>query len=145
MWKSAKTTPTSATPAATAPVSVLASGSSLLISPGRTSGSTPEAPLGPAAAPPLLRLGGDEVIRDLQSLLAIVLDGSRVERRHRGLQGQPWDVVGGTLERGLLVLEALRHRPCQLVGDVGRQRLRRGEADDDRRRPELAHPRHPPR
>src|SRR3990167_3765171 len=145
MWKSAKTTATSATPAATAPVSVLASGSSLLISPGRSSGSTPEAPLGPAAATPLLGLGGNEVIGDLDPLLPEILDRAGVERRLGDLGGELRDVVRGPLEGRLLVLDPLRYRLHDLVHRVGREGLGRREADDDRRGPELAEPLHRPR
>src|SRR3990167_7809054 len=116
----AKATANSATTPPTTPVSVLASGSSLLISPGRTSGSTPGAPVGSLAATPLLRLGGDEMIRDLDPLLPEILDGAGVERRLGDLGGELRDIVGGPLEGRLLVLDPLRDRLHDLVHRVGR-------------------------
>src|SRR3990172_5332739 len=139
MWKSAKTAATSATPSPTAPGSVLASGSSLLISPGRTSGSTGAALLGGTGVTPLIGLLRDEMVGDLHALLAEVLHGPRMEGGQRLLQRGLAQVVDQALEGGPLVLLVLDHGLDEPVRHVHRHGLGSREADHHSLGPELAH------
>src|SRR3990167_5005431 len=107
MGKSAKPAATSAPPAPAAPVSVLASGSSLLISPGRASGSTGAALLDRAGVTPLLGLLRDEMAGDLHALLAEVLHRPSGEGGQRFLPRGLAQVVDQALEGGPLVLLVL--------------------------------------
>src|SRR3989304_10064448 len=128
MWRSRNPAATSPPPAPTAPVSVLASGSSLLISPGRTSGSTGAALLDRAGVTPLLGLLRDELVGDLHALLAEVLHRPSMEGGQRLLQRGLAQVVDQALEGGPLVLLVLDHGLDEPVRHVHRHGLGSREA-----------------
>src|SRR3989304_5577873 len=103
MWRSRNPAATSPPPAPTAPVSVLASGWSFLIPPGRASGSTGAALLDRAGVTPLLGLLRDEMVGDLHALLAEVLHRPSMEGGQRLLQRGLAQGVDQALKGGPLV------------------------------------------